>query len=69
MVQDETRTLGNTAVEPVENGFDRAALLSVGGIVAALGAATCCVVPLGWLNFTFTGTGVPPRQRMPVATQ
>lgn len=45
MTQDETQTLGNTAVEPKEKRFDRAALLSVGGIVAALGAATCCVVP------------------------
>jgi mercuric ion transport protein len=45
MTQDETQTLRNTAVEPEEKGFDRAALLSVGGIVAALGAATCCVVP------------------------
>jgi mercuric ion transport protein len=45
MTQDGTRTLANVAAEPVEKGFDRAALLSVGGIVAALGAATCCVVP------------------------
>ena len=45
MMQDETRTLANTVTEPAEKGFDRAALLSVGGIVAALGAATCCVLP------------------------
>lgn len=45
MAQDETRTLANTAIEPEGKSFDRAALLSVGGIVAALGAATCCVVP------------------------
>lgn len=45
MTQDKIQTLENTAVEPEEKGFDRAALLSVGGIVAALGAATCCVVP------------------------
>ena len=45
MAQDETRILANPALEPVEKGFDRAALLSIGGIVAALGAATCCVVP------------------------
>ncbi|MGE0499616.1 MAG: mercuric transporter MerT family protein [Rhizobiaceae bacterium] len=45
MTQNETQSLANRGVEPVERGFDRAALLSVGGIVAALGAATCCVVP------------------------
>ena len=45
MTQDEVRPLADEALEPVEKGFDQAALLSVGGIVAALGAATCCVVP------------------------
>lgn len=45
MNQDEVRKLAITAMEPVEKGFDRAALLSAGGIAAALGAATCCVVP------------------------
>ena len=45
MMQNEARPLADTAPEPVEKGFDQAALLSVGGIVAALGAATCCVVP------------------------
>ena len=45
MMQNEARPLADTALEPVEKGFDQAALLSVGGIVAALGAATCCVVP------------------------
>lgn len=43
--QDETRILANPILKPTEKGFDRAALLSIGGIVAALGAATCCVVP------------------------
>jgi mercuric ion transport protein len=29
----------------MKHGPDRAALLSVGGILAALGAASCCVIP------------------------
>ena len=45
MAQDETQILVKSDVDPTEKGFDRAALLSIGGIVAALGAATCCVVP------------------------
>ena len=36
MMQNEARPLADTALEPVEKGFDQAALLSVGGIVADL---------------------------------
>lgn len=45
MTQDETQTLRNTDVKPEENEFNRVALMSIGGIAGALGAATCCVVP------------------------
>lgn len=44
-VRHETTVLPSTAVTPTRKRFDGAALLSVGGILAALGAATCCVVP------------------------
>lgn len=44
-VQTEDRELDNTDM-PSRSGFgDKAALLSAGGILAALGAASCCVVP------------------------
>ncbi len=42
VVRDET-----SALPPAPKRLDGVALLSVGGIVAALGAATCCVVPFG----------------------
>ncbi|MGO4562096.1 mercuric transporter MerT family protein [Rhizobiales bacterium 3FA27D7] len=45
MTQNDTQMVAITAEEPAKNHFDGAALLSIGGIVAALGAATCCVVP------------------------
>lgn len=35
----------STAMTTARKRFDGAGLLSVGGILAALGAATCCVVP------------------------
>ena len=58
MMQDETRTLANTVTEPAEKGFDRAALLSVGGIVAALGAATCCVLPFALFSAGISGAWI-----------
>ena len=45
MIQNEAQMVAVAAKEPAEKRLDGAALLSVGGIVAALGAATCCVVP------------------------
>jgi mercuric ion transport protein len=42
--QNETTALGITS-ETSEKRFDGATLLSIGGILGALGAATCCVVP------------------------
>lgn len=44
-MQNETNVLPQAEIEPTQGRFDRASLLSVGGILAALGAATCCVVP------------------------
>jgi mercuric ion transport protein len=42
--QNETATL-LLASKKTQKRLDGASLLSVGGILAALGAATCCVVP------------------------
>ena len=47
MTQDEIPLLPNTALTPPARRFDGAMVLSAGGILAALGAATCCVVPFG----------------------
>ncbi len=44
-VRNEMTVLPSAAMTPTQKRFDGAALLSVGGILAALGAATCCVVP------------------------
>jgi mercuric ion transport protein len=43
--RNETTMLPSTAAAPIRKRLDGAALLSVGGILAALGAAACCVVP------------------------
>ena len=44
-VRDETTAPPRAAVTPAQKRIDGAALLSVGGILAALGAASCCVIP------------------------
>ncbi|SED99607.1 mercuric ion transport protein [Rhizobiales bacterium GAS191] len=44
-LRDNTTVLPDTAPTPPQRHLDGAALLSAGGILAALGAATCCVVP------------------------
>ena len=44
-VRDETTVLPRAAVTPKQKRIGGAALLSVGGILAALGAASCCVIP------------------------
>lgn len=44
MRDDETTVLPGKAM-PTQKSFDSVAVLSFGGILAALGAATCCVVP------------------------
>lgn len=44
-MQNETNVLPQAAMKPARGRFDGASLLSVGGILAALGAASCCVVP------------------------
>src|SRR5260370_1203718 len=44
-MQNETNVLLQAGMKPTQGRFDRASLLSVGGILAALGAASCCVVP------------------------
>jgi mercuric ion transport protein len=44
-VRDKAAVLGSADMTPTRKRFDSAALLSVGGILAALGAASCCVVP------------------------
>jgi len=43
-MRDEATVLPSKATS-TQRRFDSVALLSVGGILAALGAATCCVVP------------------------
>lgn len=45
-IQTEGRGLQSADLSRSRFG-DKATLLSVGGILAALGAATCCVVPFG----------------------
>lgn len=45
MTQRNETMLPSTAAAPIQKRLDGAALLSVGGILAALGAAACCVVP------------------------
>ncbi|TPI19361.1 mercuric transporter MerT family protein [Mesorhizobium sp. B4-1-1] len=44
-VRDEQTVPPRAVGTPAPRRFDRAALLSAGGILAALGAASCCVVP------------------------
>src|SRR5713226_1935419 len=44
-MQNDAKMLPQADIEPSQGRFDRASLLSVGSILAALGAATCCVVP------------------------
>jgi mercuric ion transport protein len=44
-VETERRELQRVDIPSPPRFGDRATLLSVGGILAALGAATCCVVP------------------------
>lgn len=44
-VRNETIVLPHASISPEPKGFNGASLLSVGGILAALGASTCCVVP------------------------
>ena len=44
-VRDETRVLPSAAMTPPRKRTNGAALSSVGGILAALGAASCCVIP------------------------
>lgn len=44
-VRDETTVPPSVAMTPPRKRFDAAAMSSVGGILAALGAASCCVVP------------------------
>lgn len=44
-MRDEATVLPSKATPTKQKRFDSVALLSVGGILAALGAATCCVVP------------------------
>lgn len=45
MTQNKAQMAAIKVEEPAEMRLDGATLLSIGGIVAALGAATCCVVP------------------------
>lgn len=44
-MQNEINVLPQADMKPTQGRFDGASLLSVGGILAALGAASCCVVP------------------------
>jgi mercuric ion transport protein len=46
-VQTEGRELQGVDTAPRWKPGDKATLLSIGGILAALGAVTCCVVPFG----------------------
>lgn len=46
-VRDKAAVLASVDMASTRKRFDGAALLSVGGILAALGAASCCVVPFG----------------------
>ena len=41
-----------------EGRFDKAALLSIGGIAAALGAASCCVVPFALFFLGVSGAWI-----------
>jgi mercuric ion transport protein len=53
-IQTEARELHRTDAPSHPRLGDRATLLSIGGILAALGAATCCVVPFALF---FAGIG------------
>ena len=46
-IQTEERGLQNADLSSRSRFGDKTMLLSIGGILAALGAATCCVVPFG----------------------
>jgi mercuric ion transport protein len=46
-IQTEERGRQSADLSSRSRSGDRTTLLSVGGILAALGAATCCVVPFG----------------------
>ncbi|MBN8945107.1 MAG: mercury transporter MerT [Rhizobiales bacterium] len=61
-VRDEARALPGTATTPaprlIGRRLDGAALLSVGGILAALGASACCVVPFALLVAGVSGAWI-----------
>jgi mercuric ion transport protein len=57
-VRDETRPSPREADPPVERGFAGARLLSVGGILAGLAAASCCVVPFALFAAGISGAWI-----------
>ena len=56
-VRDET-TEQNRVPMVTLRGADRAAWLSLGGILAALGAASCCVVPFALFTLGISGAWI-----------
>ena len=72
-VRDETVAARDMPSQATKRGFDKATVLSVGGIVAALGAATCCVLPFALFFAGISGawignlTAMKPYQPMFIA--
>jgi mercuric ion transport protein len=58
MVRDEAKGAATRGQEPIRDRVDGAALLSVGGILAALGAAACCVVPFALFTLGISGAWI-----------
>jgi len=57
-LRDETRGLPRAAQTSIRDRVDGATLLSVGGILAALGAAACCVVPFALFTLGISGAWI-----------
>lgn len=56
-IRGET-TQQNRVPTVTPSGADRAAWLSIGGILAALGAASCCVVPFALFTLGISGAWI-----------
>jgi mercuric ion transport protein len=57
-LRDETRRLPHASGTSIRDRVDRATLLSVGGILAALGAGACCVVPFALFTLGISGAWI-----------
>src|ERR1700751_2878560 len=59
MINGKTRTVdAKQKSDPTDASMHKAGLLSIGGILAALAAASCCVVPFGLFMAGISGAWI-----------